>query len=71
MMTQMTMDSLRQSNKVVLTKGEVASALGVDPRTLTNGIADGTIPSLRIGRRVVIPRERFLAIFDVPTQGAS
>jgi excisionase family DNA binding protein len=71
MMSQITMDSLRRSDKVVLTKGEVAAALGVDPRTLTNGIADGTIPSLRLGRRVVIPRERFLAIFDVPSREAS
>lgn len=40
-----------------------AEALGVDPRTITVGIEDGTIPSVKIGRRVVIPREKFLSLF--------
>ena len=39
-------------------------SLGVDPRTVTAGIENGTIPSVKLGRRVLIPREKFLKIFD-------
>ena len=45
-------------------KGRIADALGVDPRTVTAGIENGSIPSVKLGRRVVIPREKFLRIFD-------
>ena len=43
---------------------ELAAALGVDPRTITASIENGYIPSVRLGRRVVIPREKFLRLFD-------
>ena len=59
-----TIDTLRESRSVVITSKDAAEALGVDPRTITVGINDGTIPSVKLGRRVVIPRERFLRIFD-------
>lgn len=59
-----TIDTLRGSRSLVITRTEAAAALGVDPRTVTAGIDDGTIPSVKLGRRVVIPREKFLKIFD-------
>lgn len=59
-----TLDAIRRSNAAAITRAEAAAALGVDPRTVSVGINDGTIPSIRLGRRVLIPRERFLAIFD-------
>ena len=59
-----TIDTLRESRSVVITRKDAAEALGVDPRTITVGINDGTIPSVKLGRRVVIPHERFLRIFD-------
>lgn len=59
-----TIDTLRESRSVVITRKDDAEALGVDPRTITVGINDGTIPSVKLGRRVVIPREKFLRIFD-------
>lgn len=37
-----------------------ARALGVDPRTLLRAIDEGTVPGIRVGRRVVIPRLPFL-----------
>lgn len=62
-------DELRRRRSLVITRKEVAEALGVDPRTVTVGIEDGTIPSVRIGRRVVIPREKFLGLFaDAPSR---
>lgn len=59
-----TLDDLRHSQSAVITRTEAAAALGVDPRTITASIDNGTIPSVRLGRRVVIPREKFLRIFD-------
>ncbi|WP_198040608.1 helix-turn-helix domain-containing protein [Rhodococcus sp. 2G] len=46
-----------------LTRTDAARALGVDVRTISRGIEDGTIPSVRIGRRLLIPRIPFLALF--------
>ena len=63
-----TMDQLRASRSLIITRTEAAHALGVDPRTVTAGIDNGTIPAVRLGRRVVIPREKFLRLFD-PDQG--
>lgn len=59
-----TIDQIRSSRSLVITRAEVAAALGVDPRTVTVGIENGSIPSVRLGRRVVIPREKFLRLFD-------
>lgn len=60
----MTLTQVRESTTAALTRKQVAEVLGVDPRTVTAGIADGTIPALRLGRRVLIPRERFLALIE-------
>ena len=59
-----TLDDLRASRNAVITRAEAAAALGVDPRTITASIENGAIPSVKLGRRVVIPREKFLRIFD-------
>lgn len=59
-----TIDTLRGSRSLVITRTEAAAALGVDPRTVTAGIENGTIPAVKLGKRVVIPREKFLRLFD-------
>jgi excisionase family DNA binding protein len=59
-----TIDTLRGSRSLVITRTEAAAALGVDPRTVTAGVENGTIPAVRLGRRLVIPREKFLRLFD-------
>ncbi|WP_036289324.1 helix-turn-helix domain-containing protein [Microbacterium sp. MRS-1] len=58
------MDDLRKRRSFVITRQEAADALGVDPRTITASINDGTIPSVKLGRRVVIPRDKFIAMFS-------
>lgn len=58
-----TLEDLRANKSVTITRQEAADALGIDPRTITEGIRQGNIPSLKIGRRVLIPREKFLALF--------
>lgn len=59
-----TLETIRRSNAAVITRADAAAALKIDPRTVSKGIKDGTIPSIRLGSRVLIPRERFLALFD-------
>lgn len=61
-----TFESLRDSTEYTITRQEAAVILGVSPRTVSSGIAEGNIPAIRLGRRVVIPRAKFLALFDVP-----
>lgn len=60
------MQDLRKSSSVTISRKTAAEYLGVDPRTVTAGIAAGNIPAIKLGRRVVIPREKFLALFEVP-----
>ncbi|MBB2957295.1 helix-turn-helix domain-containing protein [Pseudoclavibacter helvolus] len=59
----MTLAKARDSSDAVLSRREVAEILGVDPRTVTAGIDAGEIPVIRVGRRVLIPKDRFLALF--------
>lgn len=56
------LSSARESTYATLTRKEVAELLRVDPRTVSEGIRSGTIPSIRLGRRVLIPREPLLAM---------
>ena len=60
----MTIKTLRSAPSLVITRTDAAAALGVDPRTVAAGIENGTIPSVKLGRRVLIPREKFLKLFD-------
>ena len=60
---------LRTTDREVLNRAEVASLLAVDPRTVDHAIEDGTIPAVRLGRRVLIPRRPFLETFGVEPEG--
>lgn len=53
----------RYADREVLNRAEVASLLALDPRTIDHAIADGTIPAVHVGRRILIPRRPFLAAF--------
>lgn len=59
-----TIDEARRSKKAALSISEVGRILELDPRTVSASASAGEIPSVRVGRRVLIPREAFLAIFD-------
>jgi excisionase family DNA binding protein len=60
----MTLDELRASTAAIVSVPDVASLLEVDPRTVLRGCEDGQLPSIRVGRRVLIPRLRLLAMLD-------
>lgn len=56
------LDWLKQSTAAALTRTQVAEVFGIDKRTVTRGIDEGTIPAIKVGRRVLIPREPLLAM---------
>lgn len=55
---------LRGITAAVVTRDDVAELLGVDPRTVTSAVESGQLPSLRVGRRVLIPRVPLLALLE-------
>lgn len=59
-----TMQEARESNRATLNFREVAALLGVDQRTVSASAKAGDIPSIRMGRRVVIPRAKLLALLE-------
>lgn len=58
----MTPQELLDTGKVAYTPAEVAAILGVDTRTVRRACADGQIPSFRVGKLVMIPRDGLLAL---------
>ncbi len=48
-------DQLGISGKAVLTAGEAAAVLRVSERLVRAMIKEGTVPSLRLGRRLLVP----------------
>lgn len=57
-----TLQWLKESTAATLTRTQVAKLFEIDVRTVTRGVAEGAIPSIKIGRRVMIPRELLLAM---------
>lgn len=64
----MTLDDVRQLDKATLTPAEAASVLGVSPQLLRIQARQQPerlgFPVTVIGRRVLIPREPFLAVME-------
>ena len=48
-----------QSERLVMTVGEAAEALGISLSFAYELVAQNRLPALRLGRRVVIPVQRF------------
>lgn len=61
-----TVEEVRASECATITVKDAAAFLGVDQRTLSGALTvhRGDIPSLSIGRRIVIPRAAFLRWYD-------
>lgn len=53
------------SDRQVLNRAEVAALLGVDARTVSSAVEAGSIPGMRVGRRVLIPRQRLLTALGI------
>lgn len=59
-----TLDNVRNWDKATIDTTEAARLLGVDRRTILKGIESGDIPAIKLGRKILIPRERFLELFN-------
>lgn len=58
------LDELREMPEAALHLRVAAGALGVDTRTVSRGIADGVIPAVKIGKRVLILREPLIRLLE-------
>lgn len=58
------LNDVRASKKAALTIKEVARVLQLDIRTISGAASNGELPCVRVGRRVLIPREAFLALLE-------
>jgi len=56
----MTLDELRECTRATLTLQEVAETLSVDYRTVGRACDDGSLPSITLGRRRLVPTARLL-----------
>ncbi|GAA3210543.1 helix-turn-helix domain-containing protein [Microbacterium terregens] len=57
----------RSSDCLALTMKDAAKLVGVDYRTIKLGMENGTIPSVELGPRRMIPRAALLRVFGVET----
>ena len=55
----------RSSDCLALTMKDAAKLVGVDYRTIKLGMENGTIPSVELGPRRMIPRAALLRVFGV------
>lgn len=63
----MDLTKLRHDPRATLPRKEVAELLGVDPRTVSKGIENGTIPAIKVGHRVLVLRTPLLAMLTGET----
>lgn len=55
----------RTDNSLALTMKDAAKLVGVDYRTIKLGIESGTIPTIQLGPRRMIPRVPLLRVFGI------
>ncbi len=64
---------MTQIERPTLSVAETASLLGISRWLVQQAVHDGSLPSVRVGRRILIPRSRLLAWLDgmeAPADGA-
>jgi hypothetical protein len=61
----MSIDDYMNSDEAVISRTDAASLLKCDPRTVSRGIVNGSIPSISLGRRKLIPLKPFLRLLGV------
>jgi hypothetical protein len=65
----MSLDDYMNSNEAVISRTDAATLLKCDPRTVSRGIVDGSIPSISLGRRKLIPLKPFLRLLGMEKGG--
>lgn len=61
---------LWQTDREVLYVSEVATLLGLDPRTVTSSIESGDLPGRRVGRKILVPRTALLEALGITRPAA-
>lgn len=54
--------------RATFTVEEAAQMLGISRDQAYRSVKTGEIPALRFGRRIVVPRAKFLAMFGLPDE---
>lgn len=67
----MSLNDLIHSSLAVITQSQAAQVLGCDPRTVSAGVANNSIPHIRIGSRQLIPVGPFCEFLGVRWIGGS
>jgi hypothetical protein len=65
----MSIDDYLNSNEAVISRTDAATLLKCDPRTVSRGILDGSIPSISLGKRTLIPLRPFLRLLGADKDG--
>ena len=52
------------SERITMTVEEAAALLGISRNTAFRAVRAGDLPSIRIGRRILVPRDRLLRLLD-------
>lgn len=65
----MNLADVRRSQLAALSVTQTAGLLGVDERTVSRACEDGQLPSIRVGRRLLIPRLPLLALLGALPEG--
>ena len=58
-------DMNKTADSLALTMKDAARLVGVDYRTIKQGIENGTIPTVQLGPRLMIPRAGLLRAFGI------
>jgi excisionase family DNA binding protein len=64
-------NALKQHERLVFTVREAAEVLGISKSHAYELVAQRVLPSLRLGRRIVIPRDALYRFLDGPAQPAA
>ena len=62
--TQTAEDNLNPTESLVLTVGETAKLLRLSKTTVYDQIRQGTIPNIRLGKRILVPRAALMRKLD-------
>lgn len=57
-------DMVQTEAKPTMSVDEAAALAGIGLNQMYTAVREGTIPSLRIGRRILIPRKKFMALLN-------
>lgn len=58
----MNLDDIR--GKAVITVTEASELLGLDTRSVRRGVELGDLPGIKVGRRILVPVPRLLALIE-------